>query len=86
MVEQSKRNFRRRRSTFLPTICDVAAVIILCFCCRSMSIGVGDKSDDLAGLKNLHVGFGISTLSSIEHEIQLLPVWRPPLSVSGVGR
>ena len=26
--------------------------------------------------ENLGVGFGISTLSSIEREIQLLPVWR----------
>jgi hypothetical protein len=30
--------------------------------------------------------FGISTLSSIEREIQLLPVWQPPSCVSGLGR
>jgi hypothetical protein len=30
--------------------------------------------------------FGISTLSSIEREIQLPPVWQPPSCVSGLGR
>jgi hypothetical protein len=62
------------------------AAAILCFRCRSMSEGVGDESDDLVDPENLCVGFGISTLSSIEREIQLLPVWRPAISVSGVGR
>jgi hypothetical protein len=42
-----------------------------------MSEGVGGESDDLADPENLCVGFGISTLSSIEREIQLLLVWRP---------
>jgi hypothetical protein len=36
--------------------------------------------------ENLCVGFGISTLSSIGREIQLLPVWQPPSCVSGLGQ
>jgi hypothetical protein len=42
-----------------------------------MSEGVGVESDDLADPENLCVSFGISTLSSIERVLQLLPVWRP---------
>jgi hypothetical protein len=41
--------------------------------------GVGGESDDLVDPENLCIGFGISTLSSIEREIQLLPVWRPAI-------
>jgi hypothetical protein len=41
-----------------------------------MSEDVGGQCADLVDPENLGVGFGISTLSSIEREIQLLPVWR----------
>jgi hypothetical protein len=41
-----------------------------------MSEDVGGQCADLVDPENLGVGFGISTLSSIKREIQLLPVWR----------
>jgi hypothetical protein len=41
-----------------------------------MSEDVGGQCTDLVDPENLGVGFGISTLSSIERKIQLLPVWR----------
>jgi hypothetical protein len=50
------------------------AAAILCFRSRSMSEGVGE-SDDLVDPENLCVGFEISTLSSIERVLQLIPVW-----------
>jgi hypothetical protein len=40
-----------------------------------MSEDVGDQCADLVDPENLGVGFGISTLSIIEWEIHVLPVW-----------
>jgi hypothetical protein len=47
---------------------------------------IGDESNELVDLGNQCAAFGISTLSSIERDIQLLPVRRPPFCVSGPGR
>ena len=43
-----------------------------------MSAGVGDESIEIVDPENLVVAVGISILSVMEQEIQLLPVWRPP--------
>ncbi|HSN22679.1 MAG TPA: hypothetical protein VLS45_00695 [Methylomicrobium sp.] len=62
------------------------AAAILRFRCRTMSAGVGGESIEIVDPENLVVAVGISILSVMEQEIQLLPVWRPPFCVSGVGR
>jgi hypothetical protein len=41
-----------------------------------VSADVGGQCADLVDPENLGAGFGISTLSIIEREIQLLQVWR----------
>jgi hypothetical protein len=62
------------------------AAAIFRFRCRTMSAGVGLEFIGLADIENLEIAFRISFLSTIEREIQVLPVWRPPSFVSGVGR
>ncbi|HSN22682.1 MAG TPA: hypothetical protein VLS45_00710 [Methylomicrobium sp.] len=62
------------------------AAAILRFRCRTMSAGVGGESTEMVDPKNLVVAVEISILSVTEQDIQLLPVWRPPFCVSGVGR
>jgi hypothetical protein len=40
----------------------------------------------LADIENIQITFRILFLSTIQREIRVLPVWRPPSFVSGVGR
>jgi hypothetical protein len=51
-----------------------------------MSEEIGDESNDFTDLENPRIGFEISTLSSIERQIQLLPIWQPLSCVSGLSR
>jgi hypothetical protein len=51
-----------------------------------MSAGVGLEFTGLADIENLEIAFRISFLSTIEREIQVFPVWRPPSFGSDVGR
>jgi hypothetical protein len=51
-----------------------------------MSAGVGFEFIGLADIENLEIAFRISFLYTIEREIKVLLVWRPPSSISGVGR
>jgi hypothetical protein len=44
------------------------------FRCRTMSAGVGLEFIGLADIENLEITFRISFLSTIEREIQVLPV------------
>jgi hypothetical protein len=59
---------------------------VLHFRCRSMAVDVRIKFIGLADTKNIEISFGISFLSLIEREIQVLPVWRPPFCISGVAQ
>jgi hypothetical protein len=56
------------------------------FWCRTTSMGVGLEFIDQADIENLEIAFRISLLSIIEREVRVLPVFRPPSFVSGVGR
>ncbi len=49
---------------------------------RDNRVGVFVTGDPV----NLGIAVGISTLSVIEQELQVLPVCRPPSCISGVGR
>jgi hypothetical protein len=51
-----------------------------------MSVGVGHEFISLADIENLEIAFRISRFFITERQIQVLPVWRPPYCVSGVGR
>jgi hypothetical protein len=62
------------------------AAAMLRFRCRTMSAGVGLEFIGLADIENIEITFRISFLSTIEREIQVLPVWRPPFCVSGLLR
>jgi hypothetical protein len=62
------------------------AAAIFRFRCRTLSAGVGLEFIGLADIENLEIAFQISRLSITERQIQVLPVWRPPSFVSGVGR
>jgi hypothetical protein len=57
---------------------------ISCFRCRTMSASVVDESIETGSPENMGIAFGISILSVLERELQLLPVWRPPSCVSGI--
>jgi hypothetical protein len=87
-TDKLKSDTRRHRPT--PETQDggrqTGSVGILRFRCRSMSAGVRMVFIGLADIENIEIAFRISFLSIIEREIQVLPVWRPPSCVSGVGR
>ncbi len=57
---------------------------ILRFRCRTMSESVGNESIEIDDPDNMGTAFGITTLSFLERESHVLPVWRPPYCVSGV--
>ena len=63
--------------TRLATTSGLAAAIFM-FRCRLMSAGVSDMSIETADPENLGLVVGISILSALERDLQILPVWRPP--------